>query len=153
MGVVTKAVGGVIGAWGLGRWRAVVVGFGMVPRGELWIVVAGLGLSLGLLTSSLFNEILIAVVVTTLVAPYILRFGIPRALTEDGPPADVPAPPQLVAGSWHCRPIRDRQARIVRHLPPAAGLDPSGLGRRLAGRDRGRGRVPGDRPRQGARGL
>jgi len=98
VGVVTKAVGGLIGAWGLGRWRATVVGFGMVPRGEVGIVVAGLGLSLGLLTNVLFSEILIAVVLTTIVAPYLLRFAIPRALAEDGP-AGGPAAPPTVAGA------------------------------------------------------
>jgi Kef-type K+ transport system membrane component KefB len=87
LGVVTKVVGGIIGAWSLGRWGAVTVGFGMVPRGEVGIVVAGLGLSLGLLTADLFSEVLAAVVLTTIVAPYLLRISIPRAIaaaTEAG---------------------------------------------------------------------
>jgi Kef-type K+ transport system membrane component KefB len=87
LGVVTKVVGGTIGAWSLGRWGAVTVGFGMVPRGEVGIVVAGLGLSLGLLTADLFSEVLAAVVITTIVAPYLLRISIPRAIaaaTEAG---------------------------------------------------------------------
>jgi Kef-type K+ transport system membrane component KefB len=93
LGVLTKSIGGFIGAWGLGRWRATAVGFGMVPRGEVGIVVAGLGLSLGLLTTVLFSEILIAVVLTTVVAPYLLRFAIPRALAEDAAEATAVVPP------------------------------------------------------------
>ena len=72
LGVITKAVGGVVGAWSIGRWGATTVGFGMVPRGEVGIVVANLGLATGLLTGSLFSAVLVAVIATTIVAPYLL---------------------------------------------------------------------------------
>ena len=82
LGVVTKALGGILGARRLGRWGAVTVGFGMVPRGEVGIVVANLGLAAGLLTDALFAAVLLAVVLTTVVAPYLLEVSIPRALQE-----------------------------------------------------------------------
>ncbi len=82
LGVVTKALGGVLGARRLGRWGSVTVGFGMVPRGEVGIVVANLGLAAGLLNDALFATVLLAVVLTTVVAPYLLEFSIPRALQE-----------------------------------------------------------------------
>ncbi len=50
VGILTKVVGGLIGARSIGRWGAAAVGFGMVPRGEVGIVVANLGLAAGLLT-------------------------------------------------------------------------------------------------------
>src|SRR3990172_4040875 len=79
VGVVTKLVGGWLGSLRLGRWQAFVVGAGMVPRGEVGIVVANLGLAIGLLAADLFTATVVAVVLTTVVAPYLLSYGIPRA--------------------------------------------------------------------------
>ena len=82
LGVTTKVVAGVIGAWGSGRWSALTVGVGMSPRGEVGIVVVGLGLTLGLLSPALFSAVLVAVVLTTVVAPIMLNAVIPRAAAE-----------------------------------------------------------------------
>jgi Kef-type K+ transport system membrane component KefB len=82
--VLTKALGGFLGARSLGRWGAATVGFGMVPRGEVGIVVANLGLAAGLLSAGVFSAVLIAVVLTTLVAPYLLAWSIPKAQAEAG---------------------------------------------------------------------
>ena len=83
VGVVTKTIGGLIGAWPTGRWSATTVGFGMSPRGEVGIVVANLGLASGLLSPTAFSAVLVAVIGTTVVAPYLLAFAIPRAIEED----------------------------------------------------------------------
>jgi len=90
-GVVTKAVGGLLGARSIGRWGSAAVGFGMVPRGEVGIVVANLGLAAGLLSAGLFSAVLVAVVLTTVIAPYLLAWAIPRAAAE----ADGPTPPKI----------------------------------------------------------
>lgn len=82
VGVITKAVGGYVGSRSIGHWSAVTVGFGMVPRGEVGIVVANLGLAAGLLSSGLFSAVIIAVVLTTIIAPYLLAWSIPRARAE-----------------------------------------------------------------------
>jgi len=82
IGIITKSAGGLIGAWSIGRWGATAVGFGMVPRGEVGIVVANLGLAAGLLTTTTFSAVLVAVIGTTIVAPYLLAFAIPRATLE-----------------------------------------------------------------------
>jgi Kef-type K+ transport system membrane component KefB len=79
VGVVTKLLGGLIGSWSLGRAGALAVGVGLVPRGEVGIVVAGLGLTLGLLDEALFSVVLVAVVATTVVAPFLLATVIPAA--------------------------------------------------------------------------
>jgi Kef-type K+ transport system membrane component KefB len=84
IGIATKVVAGVIGAWGSGRWSAVTVGVGMAPRGEVGIVVVGLGLGLGLLSQELFSVVLVAVVLTTVAAPILLNLVIPRATAEAG---------------------------------------------------------------------
>ena len=83
IGVLTKALGGYLGAMGRGRWSAMTVGFGMVPRGEVGIVVANLGLAAGLLSAGLFSAIMVAVIATTVIAPYLLAWSIPRATLEE----------------------------------------------------------------------
>jgi len=82
IGVLTKALGGVLGARSIGRWGSIAVGFGMVPRGEVGIVVANLALLTGVVDASLFAAILVAVVLTTVVAPYLLAYAVPRAEAE-----------------------------------------------------------------------
>jgi Kef-type K+ transport system membrane component KefB len=82
VGVITKALGGILGARRLGRWGSIAVGIGMVPRGEVGIVVVTLGLAAGVLTESLFSAVLIAVVLTTVIAPFLLNWAIPKAVDE-----------------------------------------------------------------------
>jgi len=83
VGVATKLAGGYLGARGLGRARAMAVGVGLVPRGEVGIVVATLGLGLGLLTPDLFSAVLVTVVATTVVAPYLLVRVVPAAAAAE----------------------------------------------------------------------
>jgi Kef-type K+ transport system membrane component KefB len=82
LGIATKVLAGLVGAWGSGRWSALTVGVGMAPRGEVGIVVVGLGLGLGLLSAELFSVVLVAVVLTTIAAPILLILVIPRATAE-----------------------------------------------------------------------
>ncbi len=84
VGIITKTAGGLLGARSIGRWGATAVGVGMVPRGEVGIVVANLGLAAGLLTGGLFSAIVVAVVLTMVVAPYLLAWAVPRAAEEAG---------------------------------------------------------------------
>jgi Kef-type K+ transport system membrane component KefB len=92
LGVVTKAAGGVLGARSVGRWGSIAVGVGMVPRGEVGIVVANLGLVAGLLEPGIFSAVLVAVVLTTVVAPYLLAYSVPRADAETKRRNDAEAP-------------------------------------------------------------
>jgi Kef-type K+ transport system membrane component KefB len=71
--VATKLVGCGAGAWGLGGREVLQVGVGMVPRGEVGIVVAQIGLALGVIDQSLFGAVLFMACATTLVAPPLLR--------------------------------------------------------------------------------
>jgi Kef-type K+ transport system membrane component KefB len=82
IGVITKSLGGYLGARSMGRWGSVAVGFGMVPRGEVGIVVANLALVTGVVDASLFAAMLVAVVITTVVAPYLLAWVIPKVEAE-----------------------------------------------------------------------
>lgn len=71
--VATKLIGCGIGAWPLGLRGATQVGMGMVPRGEVGIVVAQIGLGMGVISDQLFGVVLFMAVATTLIAPPFLR--------------------------------------------------------------------------------
>jgi Kef-type K+ transport system membrane component KefB len=70
--LVTKLIGCGAGAWSLGLKRAAQVGVGMMPRGEVGIVVAQIGLSLGVIDARLYAVVLFMAVVTTVIAPPLL---------------------------------------------------------------------------------
>lgn len=70
--LVTKLIGCAAGAWSLGLRRAAQVGVGMMPRGEVGIVVAQIGLSLGVIDARLYAVVLFMAVATTLIAPPLL---------------------------------------------------------------------------------
>jgi Kef-type K+ transport system membrane component KefB len=69
LAVISKVVGCGLGAWPLGKKRALQVGMGMVPRGEVGIVVAQIGLGLAVLTDAVYGVVLFMAVATTLIAP------------------------------------------------------------------------------------
>lgn len=76
--LLSKVIGCDAGAWRLGLRQSAQVGVGMMPRGEVGIVVAQIGLSLGVITDSLFGVVLVMAVITTLIAPPLLRLLLVR---------------------------------------------------------------------------
>jgi Kef-type K+ transport system membrane component KefB len=83
LAVATKFIGAFAGALGLGRARAALVGWGMVPRGEVGIVVAGLGLSAGAIDSELYTVVVGMAILTTLIVPPLLPWLVGRAAASD----------------------------------------------------------------------
>lgn len=71
--VLTKLLGCGAGAKGLGWKKMGQVGMGMVPRGEVGIVVAQIGLAIGVISGWLFGVVLMMAVATTMIAPPFLR--------------------------------------------------------------------------------
>lgn len=67
--ITTKFLGSFIGAISLGARRAVLVGWGMVPRGEVGIVVAGLGLQIGVIGGPMYSVVVAMAIATTLLVP------------------------------------------------------------------------------------
>ena len=82
LAVGSKFVGAFIGALGQGRWRAALVGWGMVPRGEVGIVVAGLGLSAGAIDSEIYSVVVGMAIITTLIVPPLLPWLVRKAEAE-----------------------------------------------------------------------
>jgi Kef-type K+ transport system membrane component KefB len=86
--VATKLFGCGLGAINLGIKRAAQVGMGMVPRGEVGIIVAQIGLSLAVIGPELYGVVLFMAVATTLIAPPFLKIlygSEPAAQAEIGP--------------------------------------------------------------------
>ena len=71
--VVSKFVGCAAGAWKLGRGDAARIGVGMVPRGEVGMVVAQIGLAMGAVAQSVYGVVVFMSVTTTLIAPPMLK--------------------------------------------------------------------------------
>ena len=55
-----------------------IIGFGMVPRGEVGIIIASIGLTNGILSNELYSVIVMMAVATTIIAPPILSAAFKR---------------------------------------------------------------------------
>lgn len=69
LAVLTKLAGCGLAALPLGIKKAMQVGMGMVPRGEVGIVVAQIGLGLAVVSDAAYGVVLFMAVATTLIAP------------------------------------------------------------------------------------
>ena len=90
-----KLVGCGVGALSLGRNKAMIIGVGMVPRGEVGIIVASLGLTAGVFSTQIYAIIIAMSLLTSVIAPPILS-----KLLQNEPPENSDEeyePSQLVA--------------------------------------------------------
>lgn len=78
--VAGKFVGAYIGAAtsGLNRWEALALGAGMNARGAVEVVVAMAGLRLGVLNVASYTIVVLVAIITSLMAPPILRYAAGR---------------------------------------------------------------------------
>jgi Kef-type K+ transport system membrane component KefB len=108
--VVVAVLGKLAAGFVAGRVNRLAVGAGMVPRGEVGLIFAGVGLGTGALDASLFGALVAVVLVTTFATPPLLRRLFQRETGRGGAPPDrvAGAPPRGV-DSWR---------------PPAAGGEP-----------------------------
>src|SRR5205085_9286478 len=81
--LVSKFAGCGLGALELGRAEALRIGIGMVPRGEVGMIVAQIGLGFGILTRSSYGVVVFMSVATTIVAPPLIKIAY-RKLLEGG---------------------------------------------------------------------
>jgi len=99
--LVVAAVGKLVSPLGaLGtRGDKILIGLGMLPRGEVGLIFATIGLQNGILGDDLYAALLLVVLATTLITPPLLKFRythLRAAALPTGPPADTLAPP----GGW-----------------------------------------------------
>lgn len=71
--IVGKIVSGYSVGWGRRKLSHLAIGVGMIPRGEVGLIFAHLGLSRGILSSEAYSAILIMVICTTFLAPPLLK--------------------------------------------------------------------------------
>ncbi len=77
--ILSKLIGCGLGALSLGYKDAFRIGVGMVPRGEVGLIVAGVGLRLHTISEAIYTVVLAMSIVTTLFAPPVLRLLLPGA--------------------------------------------------------------------------
>jgi Kef-type K+ transport system membrane component KefB len=73
--VVTKLVGCGLGAISLGWQNVLKIGLGMVPRGEVGMVVAQIGLSMAVISTEVYSVVVFMAVATTLLTPLLLKIA------------------------------------------------------------------------------
>src|SRR4030066_348259 len=67
--VIGKIVAGLGCGKGIRKW---VVGVGMIPRGEVGLIFANMGKSLGVMDDNIFSAVVVVIMLTTLVTPPVL---------------------------------------------------------------------------------
>ena len=71
--VVGKLVSGLGAKKSAGR---LAIGFGMLPRGEVGLIFAAIGKELGVVNDALFSSLVLVVVITSLLAPPLLKLSL-----------------------------------------------------------------------------
>lgn len=80
LALLTKWIGCGAGAKALGMsWHSSdIIGAGMVSRGEMALIIAQVGYSAKLLTSEYYSGVIIVIILTTIIAPFMLKQAIVR---------------------------------------------------------------------------
>ena len=76
--IVAAIIGKVVAGFGAFGGNRLAIGVGMMPRGEVGLIFASIGKSLGVLSDALFSAVVMMVVVTTLISPPLLKYCLRR---------------------------------------------------------------------------
>ncbi|HEX6133112.1 MAG TPA: cation:proton antiporter [Longimicrobiales bacterium] len=71
--IIGKVISGYSVGWGRQKLNHLAIGVGMIPRGEVGLIFAHLGLTNGILSSQVYSAILIMVMFTTFLSPPLLK--------------------------------------------------------------------------------
>ncbi|MFZ9611293.1 MAG: cation:proton antiporter [Methylococcales bacterium] len=84
---VSKLIGVYLGAWiaGLSKWERVTLGFGMNARGGTEIIIATIGLSIGLLSKEIYSIIIVMAVVAVILAVPLMTWALSKIALEGEP--------------------------------------------------------------------
>ena len=117
--------GKLVSAYGATGTRAdrLLVGIGMIPRGEVGLIFASIGLAQGVLDDELYGALLLVVLLTTVVTPPLLRWRLGRNIRHvivgtEGEDASEPA------DGWVA--VRDGEL-VLNGSPSSAALVPVAL--------------------------
>lgn len=97
---VVAIAGKLVSALGVPRTRAdrLLIGIGMVPRGEVGLIFASIGLTRGILDEDLYGTLLLVVLLTTVITPPLLTMRI-RSISTSTAASDQ-APALEPSGGW-----------------------------------------------------
>lgn len=104
VGVGGKVIAGLSPWWFKGN--KLLIGFALVPRGEVGLIFAQLGLASGVLANERFGAVMLMVFVTTLMTPPLLNALVGKSVPDSDASPNLSGVDDLVAGS-HKR--RDRE--------------------------------------------
>jgi Kef-type K+ transport system membrane component KefB len=83
--VASKLAGSSLGAIHLGRTDMLRIGIGMIPRGEVGMVVAQIGLALHVIEKSVYAIVVFMAIATTMIAPPLLNLAFKGAYPSAEP--------------------------------------------------------------------
>jgi Kef-type K+ transport system membrane component KefB len=92
LAIVGKLLGCGLAMLGNNTRQMMIVGVGMAPRGEVGLIVANLGLALGAVSGQVFNVVVVMSILTTIVAPPVLRLLYVGDPETEISPEDVASP-------------------------------------------------------------
>ncbi|MEB3161903.1 MAG: cation:proton antiporter [Prochlorothrix sp.] len=118
--IIGKMITGLT-VFGPEKTNRLAIGMGMIPRGEVGLVFAGVGSASGVLTDSLDAAIIVMVIFTTFVAPPLLRVAFQRG--EKQAEAMVPAgghSPELTAAEVKATEVKAPEATAPEATAPEA---------------------------------
>lgn len=99
LALLVVAVGGKVLGCGLGAWLgrmssrdSLIVGIGMVPRGEVGLITATIGWTSGLISPQVFSLAVVLVLITTLLTPIMLRIPFRQSKLAESSPAEAALP-------------------------------------------------------------
>jgi Kef-type K+ transport system membrane component KefB len=81
--IASKLIGGFLGALALGKRGALIVGVGMIPRGEVGVVVASLGLAAGVFSPRIYALIVAMSLLTAMITPPFLAILLRSTKTSE----------------------------------------------------------------------
>jgi Kef-type K+ transport system membrane component KefB len=78
---VVAVIGKLVSAYGVGRLPVdrLTIGIGMIPRGEVGLIFASIGLANGVLDDEAYGALLLVLLLTTVITPPLLRARITRS--------------------------------------------------------------------------
>ena len=116
---VVAIVGKVLSA--LGAWRTntdkLLIGIGMVPRGEVGLIFASIGVSVGVFQEDLYAVVLLVVLLTTVITPPLLKWRLTSNDSSSAEPEDENVTEEPVGG-W---------VRVINDEVQLHGVPPSRL--------------------------
>ncbi|MGY3766717.1 cation:proton antiporter [Vagococcus vulneris] len=80
LATITKLAGGYVGSrlFKMTTHQSLVVGAGMVSRGEMALIIVNMGNSLHLVNQGQYSAIIVAIILTTLLSPFLIKYTIDR---------------------------------------------------------------------------